>query len=94
MGKVIRFPRNRDSTEFYKFILRYEDGAEFKGATLEEAFCNQKDYWEPEISMVEYLERMRDRLLFTTGCLYKFTNISELISTLESLNLIEVGTYE
>ena len=94
MAKIIRIPQNRESKTFYNFIFLYKDGKEFSGETLEEAFMHQKDAWEPHISMSEYLERMRDRLLFLYGNLYDFKSIEELIELLVELDLLEVKMNE
>ena len=90
MCKIIQFPKNQKVAEFYKFLLRWSDGVMFAGDSVEECFRNQKDVFEPECSMMEYLERFRERLENVTGTYYSYTNIQGLVDVLVENEYLEV----
>ena len=90
MCELIRFPNTRECTEFYKFLVRWQDGVEFRGNSLEDCFTKQKDLFESEFSLDEYLERFRQRLKVYTGKEYAFTDVQGLCNILCDLGLLEV----
>ena len=87
---IIKFPKNRITDEFYGCFIRYSDNVEFRGATLTECLINQKNLFEPEKSFREYMEHLRDRLLFIFGEYYTFSTAEELLEILVSKKLVEV----
>ena len=90
MGKILQFPKNRKSAEFYRFMVRWSDGAVFAGDSVEECFRKQKDFFEPEFTMDEYLERFRERLENVTGVYYSYRDISGLVDVLVENGYLEV----
>lgn len=90
MAKIIKFPSTEIVREFYRFTMKYSDGVIIKGDSYEELFRKQKDLFEPEISMREYTERLRDRLLVIYGKFYEFKTYDELIEILKEKELIEL----
>ena len=92
MGKIIQFPKTLKSAEFYKFLVRWSDGVMFSGATIEECFRKQKDVFEPECSMDEYLERFRKRLENVNNTFYSFRTIKGLVKVLVENEYLEVLT--
>ena len=82
MCKIIQFPKNKNTADFYKFLVKWSDGVIFTGNSVEECFRKQKDFFEPEITMEEYLERFRKRLENVTGTYYAYKDIDELVDVL------------
>ena len=94
MSKIIQFPKCQKCTDFYKFLVRWNDGVTFQGDTLEECFRKQKDYFEPEITMGEYLDRFRQRLENVTNTYYDFRDVPGLVSVLLENEFLEVNVVE
>ena len=92
MCKIIQFPKTLRTAEFYKFLVRWSDGAIFSGDTIEECFRKQKDVFEPECSMDEYLERFRQRLENVNNTFYSFRTIAGLVRVLVENGFLEVLT--
>lgn len=91
MCVIIQFPKTRRVEQFYsRFLVRWSDGAKFAGDTVEECFRKQKDCFEPEYSMEEYLERFRNRLEVVTGTFYGYKDLAGLIAVLEENGYLEV----
>jgi len=90
MCEIIRFPKTKKAAEFYQFLVRWNDGAEFYGRTLEECFIKQKNVFEPEFTMDEYLNRFKHRLKVVTGTDFNFTSIDNLCHILSDLGYLEI----
>jgi len=90
MGMILQFPKTTKTEEFYRFLVRWSDGMVFAGGTVEECFRKQKDYFEPEFSMDEYLERFRTRLENVTGIYYDYTDVNGLCQVLIENGYLEV----
>lgn len=90
MCTIIQFPKTLRAENFYKFIVRWTDGMTFAGRSVEECFRRQKDVFEPEYSMNEYLERFRYRLKVVTGIDYDYTDIAGLVDILVQEGFLEV----
>ena len=90
MGTIIQFPKNKRVAEFYKFLVKWSDGVIFRGNSLEECFRKQKDLFEPEISMNEYMEQFRKRLENVTGVFYNYRTVTGLINVLKENDYLEV----
>lgn len=90
MSKIIQFPKCRRCANFYKFLVRWTDGAVFQGDTLEECFRKQKDVFEPEITMDEYMDRFRQRLENVTNTYYDFRDVNGLVAVLIENEFLEV----
>lgn len=91
MSKIIQFPKSVKTKDFYKFLIRWTDGATFQGDTLEECFRKQKDLFEPEITMSEYLDRFRQRLENVTNTYYDYSDVRGLAMVLIENELLEVN---
>lgn len=94
MGKIIQFPKDKRTAEFYRFLVKWSDGVMFRGDTIEECFRQQKDIFEPEYSMNEYLERFRARLEDVTGEYYAYTDIKGLAKVLVENGYLQVLTVD
>ena len=94
MGKIIQFPKTSRVAEFYRFLVRWSDGAVFAGDTIDECFRKQKDFFEPECSMVEYLERFRNRLEVVDNTFYDYKDIKGLVRVLVEKGYLEVLTFD
>jgi hypothetical protein len=90
MATIIQFPKNLRTESFYRFLVRWSDGMQFIGSSLEECFRKQKDMFEPEYSMDEYLDRFRARLLAVTGIYYHYTDVAGLVDVLVENGYLEV----
>ncbi len=90
MCKIIQFPKTKRSADFYKFLVRWSDGAIFMGDSIEECFRRQKDAFEPECSMEEYLERFRERLENVNNTYYSYTDVAGLVEVLVDNDYLEV----
>ena len=90
MSKILQFPKTSKSADFYRFLVKWSDGMVFAGASVEECFRRQKDYFEPEFSMDEYLERFRIRLENVTGIYYDYTDVNGLCDVLIENGYLEV----
>ena len=90
MGEIIRFPKNDRVRQFYRFLIRWSDGVEFVGDTVEECFRRQKDLFEPHVSMNEYLDLFRTRLENVNETYYDFVTIGQLVDVLVDLGYLEV----
>ena len=90
MSKIIQFPKSKKAADFYRFLVRWTDGATFEGVTLDECFRKQKDVFEPEITMAEYLDRFRQRLENVTNTYYAFTDVNGLVAVLIENEFLEV----
>ena len=90
MAIIIQFPKTPRVENFYRFIVRWTDGDQFTGNSLEECFRKQKDRFEPEFSMAEYLERFRKRLEIVTGVYYDYRDVKGLVAVLTENGFLEV----
>lgn len=71
--------------ELKRFNVIFPDGVILVGDTPEEALNLQKSFWDGDLSERDYLEKLRDRLLFLTGRLYNFKTAEEYFKILDSL---------
>ena len=94
MGKVIQFPKTKKAADFYKFLVRWSDGPVFVGDTIEECFRKQKDMFEPECSMSEYLERFRESLENVDDTYYHYKDIAGLVDVLVEKGYLEVYSFD
>lgn len=72
-----------------RFNVIFPDGVILVGDTPEEALNLQKSFWDGELSERDYLEKLRDRLLFMTGRLYTFKTAKEYFDILDSLGFVK-----
>ena len=90
MGELIMFPKTERARQFYKFLVRWDDGVTFSGDTIEECFRKQKDVFEPEISMNEYIDRFITRIENVTNTYYSIHTIAQLADVLTELGYLIV----